>query len=459
MADGVPEGRGTAGAWPTAPATTAAGRPASSTATACWCRRTATATRAPSSPAAARGSGRATSANGDVYDGGFVADQRQGAGTLTAADGFRYTGGWVDGPLRGRGQGHLSRRLGLRGRLQGRPARRAGQDHLCRRPQLRGRLGRRARSPARASRATPTGSTYEGGFRDGRNEGQGKLTVAGRLLLRRRLGGRARHGPGRRGLCRRHPLRGRLRAGPARRPGQDDHARRHGASRAPGRDGLLNGAGKATYPDGSVYEGAFVDGQRQGQGRMQLADGQEYEGALGGRPARAPAGSRRLPEAGTAAGRAGSAAPRPAGARAGEGVVRVAHRHEVQPVGRADRAAGGAVAGRERRADPLRAARRRRRPAPACRRCCAPGCAGTSAPGGGSGTRARPGLGSRRSRRASRVRTGLFAWQVDERKVVKSCRPTSAAAPSRIAARSSRWPTRQAKPRSWTSGARRETRR
>jgi hypothetical protein len=42
---------------------------------------------------------------------------------------------------------------------------------------------------------------------------------------------------------------------------------------------VLYGEGKVTYPDGSVYEGGFVDGQRQGQGRMRLADGREYQGA------------------------------------------------------------------------------------------------------------------------------------------------------------------------------------
>ena len=42
---------------------------------------------------------------------------------------------------------------------------------------------------------------------------------------------------------------------------------------------VLNGPGKVTYPDGSVYEGGFVDGQRQGQGMMRLADGSAYEGA------------------------------------------------------------------------------------------------------------------------------------------------------------------------------------
>ena len=206
---------------------------------ACWCRPTATATRAPSSPGAREGLGRATLANGDVYDGGFVADLRSGAGTLTAADGYplhRRLGG---GPLRGRGQGDLPRRLGLRGRLQGGAAGRARRDRLCRRPQLRGRLGRRARSPARGSRDYADGLTYEGAFRERAERGPGQAHLARRLFLRRRLGGRAS------ARARRSPI----------------------------------------YADGTRYEGGFEQGQRAGAGQDDDARRRGLRGRLGGRPA------------------------------------------------------------------------------------------------------------------------------------------------------------------------------
>ena len=38
------------------------------------------------------------------------------------------------------------------------------------------------------------------------------------------------------------------------------------------------GFGKAKYPDGSFYEGAFVDGQHSGEGKIFFPDGSFYEG-------------------------------------------------------------------------------------------------------------------------------------------------------------------------------------
>ena len=71
------------------------------------------------------GLGRAVSADGAVYEGGFSADKRSGAAVLTTAEGPRYTGTWAEGSLEGDGQGRLRRRLELRGRLRRRPAARA----------------------------------------------------------------------------------------------------------------------------------------------------------------------------------------------------------------------------------------------------------------------------------------------------------------------------------------------
>jgi len=61
---------------------------------------------------------------------------------------------------------------------------------------------------------------------------------------------------------------------------------------------LPNGFGKATYADGRVYEGNFVDGYRSGKGKMTFSDKTVYEGdyvrdkAEGQGEMRYPAGER-----------------------------------------------------------------------------------------------------------------------------------------------------------------------
>lgn len=47
-------------------------------------------------------------------------------------------------------------------------------------------------------------------------------------------------------------------------------------------NGFLNGKGRATYDDGSVYEGEFYQNMRQGKGRVQYTDGSIYEGSFKG---------------------------------------------------------------------------------------------------------------------------------------------------------------------------------
>jgi len=47
------------------------------------------------------GQGRATYANGDVYEGLFERGKRQGAGTMTYASGTAETGDWNNGILAG----------------------------------------------------------------------------------------------------------------------------------------------------------------------------------------------------------------------------------------------------------------------------------------------------------------------------------------------------------------------
>ena len=42
--------------------------------------------------------------------------------------------------------------------------------------------------------------------------------------------------------------------------------------------GLAHGHGVATYPDGTIYEGAFQNGQREGEGTARMPDGFTYSG-------------------------------------------------------------------------------------------------------------------------------------------------------------------------------------
>jgi hypothetical protein len=40
----------------------------------------------------------------------------------------------------------------------------------------------------------------------------------------------------------------------------------------------MTGQGRAQWPTGEIYEGAFLDGRRHGQGRLVYADGTVNEG-------------------------------------------------------------------------------------------------------------------------------------------------------------------------------------
>ena len=86
-------------------------------------------------------------------------------------------------------------------------------------------------------------------------------------------------------------------------------------------------------------------------------------------------------------------------------------------------------------------ARPRGRPGSSARRRRRPASRPSSAPGGAGTTARRPRTGWPRPRcrtsSRSRVRTGDFAWHCESRKVVKSCRPISTLAASRIASTSS----------------------
>ena len=44
------------------------------------------------------------------------------------------------------------------------------------------------------------------------------------------------------------------------------------------KDGLLNGQGTVIFPDGEKYEGEFYEGQTHGQGTFTFSDGNKYEG-------------------------------------------------------------------------------------------------------------------------------------------------------------------------------------
>jgi hypothetical protein len=44
------------------------------------------------------------------------------------------------------------------------------------------------------------------------------------------------------------------------------------------REGEISGRGVATYANGDVYEGMFLAGKRQGEGTMRYAGGQEESG-------------------------------------------------------------------------------------------------------------------------------------------------------------------------------------
>lgn len=40
----------------------------------------------------------------------------------------------------------------------------------------------------------------------------------------------------------------------------------------------MSGRGVLTWPDGSKYEGYFIEGRREGRGRFTSSDGDIYEG-------------------------------------------------------------------------------------------------------------------------------------------------------------------------------------
>ena len=44
------------------------------------------------------------------------------------------------------------------------------------------------------------------------------------------------------------------------------------------KDGIPNGLGRNYYPDGSLYEGSFLEGIPHGYGRFIFKDGEYYHG-------------------------------------------------------------------------------------------------------------------------------------------------------------------------------------
>ncbi len=235
--------------------------------------------------------------DGGVYEGTYKDGKQHGQGTYRLPNGYEYSGEWVEGEIRGMGTARFPNGSVYEGEFA-----RASPTAWARSPSPTAAHtkanGPRARSPARASRSTPTACATKAGSatraRRLRPDGEPE-----RLCLRRRVGQRdqGRQGPDR--VSRRRGLRGRSRARPARGRRHADHARRADLHRPVGRGRSTaqarspsptatstrarsppasGRAGKVTYANGDVYEGAFENDQRHGQGTFTGTDGYTYVG-------------------------------------------------------------------------------------------------------------------------------------------------------------------------------------
>ena len=100
------------------------------------------------------GEGKATYANGMVYEGGFRNARNHGQGRMTYPDGYVYTGAWADGQRHGEGQAtYADGTVYTGGFVNGL---REGQGKLT----------------------TPDGFIYEGGWKAGEIDGKGTATYA-----------------------------------------------------------------------------------------------------------------------------------------------------------------------------------------------------------------------------------------------------------------------------------------
>ena len=135
----------------------------------------------------------------------------------------------------------------------------------------------------------------------------------------------------------------------------------------------------------------------------------------------------------------------------------IAHMFKIQPIGRADGSAGGAIAGGQCFCHPLG---RPSASAAALKR--ADQTAHLIVQKAARFDDESESLGPPDNRwvvisKTSKVLIGLFAWHMVERNVVKSWLPKRKAAPARMASTSSGCLDCQTKPASWVTGAARQT--
>lgn len=177
------------------------------------------------------GAGRVEWANGDVYEGPLVRNERHGQGTLTWASGQRYTGEWVHDKATGQGRLHFPNGNDYEGSVVDGVPHGEGQMRYASGDVYQGPLTQ-GLANGRGVYTWANGQRYEGDWVKDKPNGQGRLRFANGNLYEGAI-----------------------------------------------IDGIPNGRGRMVFASGDVYEGGFANGLADGQGHYQWKSGDRYQGA------------------------------------------------------------------------------------------------------------------------------------------------------------------------------------
>ncbi|MDY0744553.1 hypothetical protein SNE35_08550 [Paucibacter sp. R3-3] len=176
------------------------------------------------------GSGRVEWANGDVYEGPLVRNERHGQGTLTWANGQRYSGEWVHDKATGQGKLHFANGNDYEGSVvdgvpQGEGQLRYASGDIYKGPLTQGLAN------GRGVYTWANGQRYEGEWVNDKPNGQGRLRFVNGNLYEGTVV-----------------------------------------------DGIPKGRGRMVFASGDVYEGTFANGLADGEGNYQWKSGDRYKG-------------------------------------------------------------------------------------------------------------------------------------------------------------------------------------
>ena len=199
------------------------------------------------------GTGRVEWANGDVYIGPLLHNERQGQGELTWANGQRYKGTWVHDRAIGQGQVVFANGDRYDGEVVDGVPEGEGVQHYASGDVYTGQL-KQGVSDGHGTYQWVNGQRFEGDWVQGKPQGKGQLRFANGNLYEGPVVAGEPHGRGRMVF-----------------PSGDIY---EGSFE----HGIVQGHGQYIWKSGDVYEGPWVKGRKHGMGKFYWANGDSWQG-------------------------------------------------------------------------------------------------------------------------------------------------------------------------------------